>query len=212
MQRVVILVSALALALSVNACGGDGDGEAASAGSGDAKTIDLGAGVKPTVGDGTMRIAFFSAGSNNVYLQAGIRAAKDTAQKVGADMTVYDAAFDAGKQFSQVQNANASGKFDAYVMEAVDPQQMCTATRNAMKKNILVSVINAPVCGRATKLGEETWEPGTVNFVGGTQTKDAFTTWLTQIAEDNPGPQKLAILMGPELGAKKVLQKEGMAP
>lgn len=199
MRRILILIGALAVALSASACGGDEETQGGSDGGG--KTVDLGAGVTPTVGDGKLKIAFFSAGSNNVYLQAGIRAAEETAEKVGADMTIYDAAFDTGKQFSQVQNANASGRFNAYVMEAVDPQQMCTATKNAYKNDILVSVINAPVCGRATEQGADTWEPGTVNFVGGTQTKDAFTTWLSRIAEDNPGQQKMAILMGPELGA-----------
>jgi ribose transport system substrate-binding protein len=205
--RYLVSVAALAVAMLASGCGSsdDGGGGSSSAGGDEAataaKTVDLGGGVTPKVGEGELKIAYFSAGSNNVYLQAGIKAAKETATKLGAKMTVFDAAFDANKQFSQVQNATARKQFNAYVMEAVDPQQMCNGMRTAAKQDILISVINAPICGRATNEGEAVWEPGTVNFVGGTQTRDAFTTWLDKIASENSGPQKAAILMGPELGA-----------
>ena len=74
------------------------------------KKIDVGGGMTIKGGCDKLKIAYFSAGSNNVYLQAGIKAAKDTAKKVGADMTVFDGSFDPKKQFDQIQNAITSKK------------------------------------------------------------------------------------------------------
>ncbi len=42
-----------------------------------------------------LKIAYFSAGTSNAYLQAAIDEAKKTAGELGADLDVFDGAFDA---------------------------------------------------------------------------------------------------------------------
>jgi ribose transport system substrate-binding protein len=163
------------------------------------KNIDVGGGMTIKGGCSKLKIAYFSAGSNNVYLQAGIKAAKDTAKKIGADMTVFDGSFDAQKQFNQMQNAITSKKFNAFVTEVVDPRQACKLlTQTAPKAGIVVSNANQPLCGQGLAVGVKQWSPGTLTFVGGTQGKQAFHDWFFQVAKDNPGPQKVLVLTGPD--------------
>jgi ribose transport system substrate-binding protein len=202
-RGVMVACATLIAAAAISACGSEvSGGGAAGGGSSDGKKLDVGNGTSIPVGNGQLKIAFFSGAANNQYLQAGIRAAKEEAKRVGAQMTVFDGQFDVARQSNQVQSAITSGKYNAFVAEANDPQQMCKIfSETAPKAGILVSVINGPLCARATKSGDEVWQPGTVNFVGGTQTRDAFTNWLEKIAEENPGPQQVAVLIGPVLGA-----------
>ncbi len=56
-----------------------------------------------------LNIAFLSAATNNLYLQAGIRGAKDAAAAVGADIKVFDANWSPTTQFNQAQNVLTFG-------------------------------------------------------------------------------------------------------
>lgn len=163
------------------------------------KKINVGGGMTIKGGCDKLKIAYFSAGSNNVYLQAGIKAAKDTAKKAGADMTIFDGSFDAKKQYDQIQNAITSKKFNAFVSEVIDPRQECKIlTQTAPKAGIVVSNVNQPLCGKGLAIGAAQYNPGTLTFVGGTQGKQAFHDWFFQVAKENPGPQKVLVLTGPD--------------
>jgi ribose transport system substrate-binding protein len=167
--------------------------------------IDLGNGIGVMGGCGKLKIAYLDAATNNVYLQAGIQAAKDAAKKFGAEVTVFDANWSPTTQFNQTQNALSSGKFNAFIAEMNDGRQSCKIlTQEAAKRNILVSVVNQPLCNRASAIGKDLWAPGTLNFVGGTQGRVAFRDWIMQIAKENPGPQKVAVLTGPDLNANTI--------
>lgn len=159
------------------------------------KRVSMGGGYVFSVGNGPLKIAFFTA-TGNAYLNAQNKAAKETAKKVGAQMTIFDSKFDAVMQFNQVQNALTSGKFNAFIMQSVQPDQMCAAVRQALRKGIIVSVVNQAICKRGLNEGEALWEPGTVDYVGGTQTKTAFKAWLDAIVAANPGPQKVVLFTG----------------
>src|SRR5688572_22109665 len=73
--------AASAIALSVALFGG-----AASAEECAEKTIDLGDGKSVTGGCEPLKIAFLTAATNNVYLQAGIKGAQDAAAEIGATL------------------------------------------------------------------------------------------------------------------------------
>lgn len=184
------------LALAVTGCGSSNDtssstGTAAAA----ATTVDMGGGHTFDVGDGELKIAFFTA-TGNEYLNAQVKAAKETASKVGASMTIFDSKFDAATQANQVQDALTSGRFNAFIMQSVQPDQICNTVRRALDKGILVSVVNQAICKRGLNEGEDLWEPGTVDYVGGTQTESAFRAWLDAIVAAHPGPQKVAVFTG----------------
>jgi ribose transport system substrate-binding protein len=164
--------------------------------------IDLGNGISVTGGCRPLRIAYLAAATNNVYLQAGIHGAEDAAKAAGATITMFDANWQPSTQFNQAQNVIASGQYDAIVAEMNDGNQACAIlSKDAPAKNILVTIANNPLCDRGTKEGDDLWTPGTLAFVGGSQGNTAFRDWLFWIAAQNPGPQKVAVLTGPELGA-----------
>jgi len=187
----LLLVAALATACSTGTESSSSSSAAAS---------------KPSGVDGRkdLKIAYFSAGTSNAYLQAGIDAAKKKADEMGAELDVFDGEFDAQTQFNQMQTALTSGKYNAFAVEPNDGNLVCNLlTKQAPKKDVLVSVFNLPICGRATNLGEETWEPGTVTYVGG-QTLDIYNEWIKTVMEENPDGGKIALISGPDLNANSI--------
>lgn len=151
-----------------------------------------------------LRVAYFSAGSSNQYLQAAIDEAQSYAAEEGFTLDVFDGEFDAQTQFDQMQTALTSGKYNAFAVEPNDGNLVCTLlTEDAPAAGVIVAVFNLPICGRATNLGEETWEPGTVNYVGG-QTLDVYEAWVDQIKEAYPDGAKIALVSGPDLNANTI--------
>lgn len=163
------------------------------------KEIDIGDGKTIKGGCDKLKIAIAIAASNNVYLQANIQAAKDAAAKNGADIEIFDGNWSPVTSFNQVENIIAGGQFNALVTGAYDGNQYCKQlTQDAAAKNILVVLANSPGCDRSTNEGAELWAPGTLAFVGGSQGRGPYRDWFLKIAEENPGPQKVVVITGPE--------------
>ncbi|MGD9913417.1 MAG: sugar ABC transporter substrate-binding protein [Rhizobiaceae bacterium] len=161
--------------------------------------LDLG-GTKLEVGCKPLSIAFLSMGTNNQYLQSGITAAKDAAKEFGATIDVFDGGWTPATQFNQVQNILSSGKYNAILAEMADGRQACDIlSKDAPKQGVLVAVANNPLCGKDIQEGEELWAPGTLTYVGGSQGREAYRDWMMWVAEQYPGPQKVAVITGPEL-------------
>ena len=157
-----------------------------------------------------LKIAFFSSATNNTYLQAGIAGAKQAASEMGASVDVFDGKFSAQEQFNQIQSALTSDKYNAFVVEANDGNLLCDIlTKDAVQKGVMVSLINQPICGRATKAGDQLWQPGTVTFIGG-QTLDVYQTWVRQIMSENPNGGNVAVVSGPDLGANTINLNEAL--
>ena len=153
-RQAVTAALCVAVAGGVIACGSGSDksGTGTQGGSGGGKQ---------------QRIAYFSDSLDNAYLQAGADAAKAAAAKGGAQLDVISADWDANKQLGQVQDAVASGRYDALVVEALDGQTLCKSLTNAAK-DMVVSIYNAPICGHFKDL----YTPGTVGFFG----RDEYTS------------------------------------
>ncbi|GAB3060233.1 sugar ABC transporter substrate-binding protein [Sediminivirga luteola] len=151
-----------------------------------------------------LRVAYFSAGSSNQYLQAAIDEANVFAEENGFELDVFDGEFDAQVQFDQMQTALTSGRYNAFAVEPNDGNLVCNLlTQDAPEAGVMVAVFNLPICGRATNLGEETWQPGTVNYVGG-QTLDVYQDWVEQVKEAYPDGAKIALISGPDLNANTI--------
>lgn len=151
-----------------------------------------------------MKVAYFSAGSSNQYLKAAIDEAKVYAEEEGFSLDVFDGEFDAQTQFDQMQTALTSGKYNVFAVEPNDGNLVCNLlTKEAPAAGVMVTVFNLPICGRATNLGDETWEPGTVTYVGG-QTLDVYQSWVEQVKEAYPDGAKIALISGPDLNANSI--------
>jgi ribose transport system substrate-binding protein len=151
-----------------------------------------------------LKVAYFSAGSSNQYLQAAIDEAETFASDEGFTLDVFDGQFDAQVQFNQMQTALTSGKYNAFAVEPNDGNLVCDMlTKDAPAAGVMVSVFNLPICGRATNLGDETWEPGTVTYSGG-QTLDVYQEWVAQVIAAYPDGAKIALISGPDLNANSI--------
>jgi ribose transport system substrate-binding protein len=197
-------VAALGLtaALAFSSCSSGVETTSADSGSGSGSGSEI---IEPPVDDpADLKIAYFSAGTSNSYLQASIDEAKKVADEIGAELDVFDGEFNAQTQFDQMQQALTSGKYNAFAVEPNDGNLVCDIlTQSAPEKDVLVSVFNLPICGRATNLGDETHEPGTITYVGG-QTLDVYNDWVQSVIEANPDGAKVALISGPDLNANSI--------
>ncbi|MCW2904966.1 MAG: hypothetical protein JWO67_7231 [Streptosporangiaceae bacterium] len=204
MKRVTLRAAAAAIAaaaLLLTGCTTASSQSASSGGAGGTTAGQPAASVK-SVKD--LKIAYFSAGSSNQYLQAAIDEAHKFATENGVQLDVFDGQFDAQTQFDQMQTALTSGKYNAFVVEPNDGNLVCNMlTKDAPAAKIMVSVFNLPICGRASNLGEATWQPGTLTYVGG-QTLDVYQDWMKQLEKAYPNGGKVALISGPDLNANTI--------
>lgn len=148
---------------------------------------------------GPLKIAFFSEGTNNSAMQASIDGATQAAKELGWEIEVFDGKFDPVTQANQLENA-LTRDYDAWVLKAVEGNIMCDiATRDAPEKGVLVVTAVLSICGRGANEGDELWSPGTLAYIGGAETPMAFFQVLDRMGAENPGPQKLGVITGPEL-------------
>lgn len=166
--------------------------------------IDLGDGQTIDGGCAPLRIAFLSMATNNQYLQAGMTGAQDAAKEIGAEIEIFDGGWDPATQYNQLQNILSAGKFNAILGEMNDGRQTCDILSQAYKQGILVVVANNPLCGKDTEEGDALWAPGTLAYVGGSQSRVAYRDWMMWVADRNPGPQKVAVITGPEMISNSV--------
>ena len=179
--------------------GADAGGEAAAETEAAADTGASASGGEVKQG---LRLAFFSVGGNNTYLKAGMKGAEDAAKEYGATIDIFNGEFDGAKQLNQVMNAIASGDYDGFVLEANNPQQLCSAAHATLEAGIVLAVTNVPVCDAAY---DQPYE-GTVIFVGG-QSPDVYRQWFLQGFESGPGGE-FAVLNGPAVHGNTTRARE----
>ena len=164
------------------------------------RVVDVGGGQTVKIAtDRPLKIAIFSEGANNSAMQASIDGARKAAAELGWSIDVFDGKFDAVTQVNQLQSALTRG-YDAWILKAVEGNAVCDiATRQAPTADIAVVTAVLPICGRASNEGEALWSPGTLAYIGGSETPLAFFRGLDRMGQENPGPQKLGVITGPEL-------------
>lgn len=209
----VLAALVMLLSLLVVACGGSSSSsssqsaetggsatseEASSEESGEEGEEEGGSG-KPKEG---LKLAYYSVGSNNTYLQAGIKAAEATAKKFGESIDVFDGEFDGGKQLNQVVQGVTSGEYDGIILEPVNSQQLCTAATQAIETEIPIGITNVPIC---TAGYEEAYE-GTAIFVGG-QSEKVYEEWFDQGLEAAPGGE-FGVMNGPPTQGNTIRARE----
>ena len=208
MKKTIWLAATITAAtLALAGCSSPSQEAAQSSEQGTTQTGTTGTGQPEATADSVedLRVAYFSAGSSNQYLQAAIDEAKTYAADQGFTLDVFDGQFDAQTQFDQMQTALTSGKYNAFAVEPNDGNLVCNLlTKDAPEAGVMVAVFNLPICGRATNLGEETWEPGTVNYVGG-QTLDVYENWVEHVKKSYPDGAKIALISGPDLNANSIV-------
>jgi len=134
MLRPIAALALVALALVAAACGGSDNGSTDTAG---------GAG-STTAAEKPIRVAFFTA-LGNTYLEATYNGLRRGFEGRDATITPFDSQFDPQKQFSQIQDAIASKKFDAFVIFPVDGNAIVPLMKQAADAGITVIDTDYPI-------------------------------------------------------------------
>jgi ABC-type sugar transport system substrate-binding protein len=195
-----VIPALLALtALTFTACGSSDDssdtGTAAATAASTAAASTGAATTAATDGGGAfkkgLKLAYYSVGSNNTYLQAGIKGAKETAAKYGASIDVFDGAVDGGKQLNQVMDGVTTGGYDGIILEPNNSQQLCAAVKAAISKKIPIGITNVPACDAEY---DQPYE-GTAIFVGG-QSPQVYEQWFSNGMDAAPSGE-FGVMNGP---------------
>lgn len=205
-RGVLAAAAAASLAIIVAACSSGSSSSAASssasaAGSGSgaasgSKTISIVGGtgplVKPASGHSlsSLNVALFYDPTNNAYVEAYKSAASAVASKLGIKLTQFGSN-DENTQIDQIQTAQASGRYNAWIVAAYDPDQECQQVLSIAKR-VPVLILNQGLCGN------DTYTSGTVSFVG-SQTTQVFSQFFDYIASHNTSGGQVALLTGPAL-------------
>jgi ribose transport system substrate-binding protein len=90
-------------------------------------------------------VAYLSALQTSPFDQIEIRAVKETAQKLGAKFTMFDAQSNPEKQVQQCQDAIATQRYQAFVIKAVAGPSMMACARQAVAQGIKVVAVDNPL-------------------------------------------------------------------
>lgn len=124
----LVLLAAVALGLGIlAACGGDDD-EAAPPETAPAEEPEREVG----------RIAFFGFAAANSFAQATWAGIQEVAEREGIEARFFDPNFDSATQVSQIQDAIASGEYDAFIVQSNDGNAVVPAVREAIAEGIVV--------------------------------------------------------------------------
>ena len=216
-SRVMLAAGSTAVLLALAGCAGTAGGSPVSEGSADTVAIDVGNDMTVNLKTSpNLKVAVFIPGVANAYGLEQERAAKETAAKLGMDMTLFDGGYDPNKQLNQMQTALKSGSFDAAVVQSLDGTVVCKVlTEDFPKANILVSASGTSLCEYGTnqtgKSVDEVWAPGTLNFVGSNNTRAYIDGWFAAAAKANPGEQKVVAVFGLATASQTRVAEAAMA-
>jgi ribose transport system substrate-binding protein len=91
-------------------------------------------------------LAFFMASAANSYAQAQLEGVEEVAERMNATVETFDGQFDSQRQYSQLQDAVASGRFDGFVVSPNDGNALVPVIEEAIAEGIVVGCVLAP-CG-----------------------------------------------------------------
>jgi ribose transport system substrate-binding protein len=91
-------------------------------------------------------LAFFMASAANSYAQAQLEGVEEVAAAMNATVDTFDGRFDSQTQYSQLQDAIASGNYDGFVISPNDGNAIVPVVEEALAAGIVVGCILAP-CG-----------------------------------------------------------------
>lgn len=145
--------------------------------------------------DKEVRIGFLPLTQANPYIQATLRGIeKSAAENGGTVQQVFDGGFDAAKQFSQCQDAIASGKFDALIVIPVD-SSIAACMEDAIAKGIKVANTDFPV-GPDPTSSEPQLEGQTATVLDPPDLRGQWIFELVQKGCEGADPCKFALLTG----------------
>ncbi|WP_353713573.1 sugar ABC transporter substrate-binding protein [Arthrobacter sp. K5] len=102
-------------------------------------------GSSNSASDTTPKIAYFMGSRSNSYMSASLDGIEEVAKKYGGTVTAFDGKFDPATQQAQIQDALASGKFNAFIVGAVNNTALVPVTEDAISQGIKVASNGFPL-------------------------------------------------------------------
>lgn len=161
-------------------------------------TVAVGVGLaKPVKVTNPMKIAVFTSAGSASFGEAEDAAMKKFASQHKLTLTIFTAAFKATLQFNQLQTAIQDKKFNVLGVLPVTGQNICKELSvDAPKAGLLVTDFDQPLCGRFVNEGTKLWQPGTLNYISGYDTKTTLRQWINAIIKANPGKHTVGLVEG----------------
>ncbi len=91
------------------------------------------------------KIAFFGYATANAYTQAALTGVKQVAAKAGGSVTFFDSNMSSTKQVAQIEDAVASGNYNALVVYSDDGNAVVPAVKQAIAKKLKVVADFVPI-------------------------------------------------------------------
>jgi len=136
--RLCVLFTALLLVLSLS-------GAAFGA------STSLAQSATPVAAGPPVALAFFMASAANSYAQAQLEGVQDVAKRMNATVDTFDGQFDSQKQYSQLQDAIASGHYDGFIVSPNDGNALAPVIEEAIADGIVVGCVLAPPARASTR-------------------------------------------------------------
>jgi ribose transport system substrate-binding protein len=167
-------------------------------------------GANTTGAQKRVRLALFTLAVANSYSASHISAAKNIAKQMGADIKIFDGKFDASTQFKEIQDATASGQYDAFLIAPNNGPALVPAVKQAIAKGIKVGALFAPLGPDVNKLQPQV--PGLTTTVMAPLGELGFNTGqLAAKACGSTNPCKVVYLWSIPTGVFSKAQKDGAA-
>ncbi len=191
----VLTVGALAACSSSKSSSG---GNSGSGGNGGDKSVSVDIGNGKTIKlKAPLNVGIYTSAASASFGQVEDALLKSEGAKAGINITVFDSQFDSALQLKQLQSAIQTKKYNVLGILPVDGQVICkAASQDAPNAGLLVVDFDQPLCGRFTKLGNDLWQPGTLDYISGYDTKDTLREWIEATAAANTGDHSVAVVEG----------------
>lgn len=148
-KKILSILVAAAMVLSLGACGAVKTSDDSSGDSGSKKSAD----------DGTLKIGYTVQSMENAYFVSIVEGMKAAAKEKGIDLVVADAAADASKHISQIEDFVSQG-VDAIIISPVDQEAPADAVKKAQEAGIPVISLDQEVKGSDAFFGIDEEEYG----------------------------------------------------
>lgn len=160
-------------------------------------SLGLGAGCggsDDSASDDPARVAYFAPLVNG-YIQAEFQGIQEGAEAEGGSAQIFDAKLDSNTQITQIEDAAASGNFDAFIIEPVDSTGVVRAVDAANEAGIPVIALFTPIGPDLLKF--EPQVEGIVSVIGQPINENgALLGELTVEACEGKDPCEVALLPG----------------
>jgi ribose transport system substrate-binding protein len=190
MKRIVGLLAAVLVVASIASCGSDDDPGSTASQAGNSGNVSA---------DEKVEVAFFGFAAANAYSQWALKGAKESAEKLNAEVTFFDGKLQPTPQIAQIQDATASGRYDAFFVLANAAPLIMPALQKAVEQGIVVTAGEYPLGKDLSDLKNQM--PGLTSFIGYSIQGEAHTAGQLALAacNDKVGegePCKVALIPG----------------